>query len=226
RIPLRTVRANHAPALAPLSALQGVDLDRLQLDVERCQAHRDTLRAVDGLAEKLRRVFQRAAEFPPPEDPELALYGGGFLPDADRRLLGQVRATPPLRRTDCPCSTSCRHGARISPPASLPDGLHSRSITMPKTYFTPATFRFLRALARNNQREWFQAHKDDYERHVREPFLQLITDMQAPLAKISPHYRADPRKNGGSLYRIYRDTRYSNNKLPYKPWQGSRFTHE
>jgi exodeoxyribonuclease-1 len=46
------------------------------------------------LAEKLRRVFQRASELPPPEDPELALYGGGFLPDADRKLLAQVRATP------------------------------------------------------------------------------------------------------------------------------------
>ena len=69
-------------------------------------------------------------------------------------------------------------------------------------------------------------HKDDYERHVREPFLQLITDLQAPLAKISPHYRADPRKNGGSLFRIHRDTRFSNNKLPYKPWQGARFFHE
>jgi uncharacterized protein (TIGR02453 family) len=97
---------------------------------------------------------------------------------------------------------------------------------MSKTYFSPATFRFLRALDRHNNREWFQAHKADYERHVREPFLELITDMQAPLAKISAHYRADPRKNGGSLYRIYRDTRYSNNKLPYKPWQGSRFFHE
>ncbi len=95
RIPLRTVRANHAPALAPLSVLQGVDLQRLQLDLARCQAHRDALHAVDGLAEKLRRVFQRAAELPPPEDPELALYGGGFLPDADKRLLAQVRATPP-----------------------------------------------------------------------------------------------------------------------------------
>lgn len=94
RIPLRTVRVNRAPALAPLSVLQGVDLDRLQLDVERCTAHRDTLRAVDGLTEKLRRVFQRAAEFPAAEDPELALYGG-FLPDADKRLLGQVRSTPP-----------------------------------------------------------------------------------------------------------------------------------
>lgn len=94
RIPLRTVRANHVPALAPLSVLQGVDQSRLQLDLDRCIAHRDTLRAVDGLAEKLRRVFQRAAELPSPEDPELALYGGGFLPDADRKLLAQVRATP------------------------------------------------------------------------------------------------------------------------------------
>ena len=95
RIPLRTVRANHAPALAPLSVLQGVDLDRLQLDLDRCGAHRRTLQAIDGLAEKLRRVYQRAAELPPPEDPELALYGGGFLPDADKQLLRQVRATPP-----------------------------------------------------------------------------------------------------------------------------------
>ncbi|MDE1894415.1 MAG: exodeoxyribonuclease I [Pseudomonadota bacterium] len=94
RIPLRTVRANHAPALAPLSVLQGVDLARLQLDLPRCQAHRDSLRAIDGLAEKLRRVFQRAAAFAPPEDPELALYAG-FLPDADKRLLAQVRATAP-----------------------------------------------------------------------------------------------------------------------------------
>ena len=94
------------------------------------------------------------------------------------------------------------------------------------SYFTPATFRFLRQLDRNNSREWFLEHKADYERHVREPFLQLIGDMAAPLAAISPHYRADTRKNGGSLYRIHRDTRFSNNKLPYKPWQGSRFYHE
>ena len=95
RIPLRTVRVNHAPALAPLSVLQGVDHARLQLDVASCLAHRDTLRAAEGLAEKLRRVFQRAAERPPAEDPELALYGGGFLSDADKPLLARVRATPP-----------------------------------------------------------------------------------------------------------------------------------
>jgi exodeoxyribonuclease-1 len=94
RIPLRTVRANRAPALAPLSVLQGVDLDRLQLDLAQIQSHRDMLASADGLAAKLRRVFQRAADLPPPADPELALYGG-FLPDADKRLLAEVRGTPP-----------------------------------------------------------------------------------------------------------------------------------
>ena len=94
RIPLRTVRANRAPALAPLSVLKGVDLERLQIDLEQVQVHRDMLASADGLAAKLRRVFQRAADLPPPADPELALYGG-FLPDADKRLLTEVRGTPP-----------------------------------------------------------------------------------------------------------------------------------
>lgn len=94
RIPLRTVHANRSPALAPLSALKSVDTARLQLDVGRCLAHRDQLSAAEGLAAKVARVFANAAALPPPEDPELALYSG-FLPDADKRLLGDVRATPP-----------------------------------------------------------------------------------------------------------------------------------
>ena len=93
-------------------------------------------------------------------------------------------------------------------------------------YFTPATFRFLRALARHNERAWFHAHRDDYERHVREPFLRLIGDLQPPLAAVSTHYRADPRPAGGSLFRIHRDTRFSGNKAPYKTWQGARLFHE
>jgi len=94
RIALRTVHANRSPALAPLSVLKGANLQRLQLDVDRCLAHAERLRTAAGLGEKLRRVFQQAAQLPPPEDPELALYGG-FLPDADKRLLREVRATPP-----------------------------------------------------------------------------------------------------------------------------------
>jgi uncharacterized protein (TIGR02453 family) len=97
---------------------------------------------------------------------------------------------------------------------------------MSKAYFTPATFRFLKNLAVNNNREWFHEHKPDYEKHLREPFLALIGDLAAPLAKISPHYRADPRKVGGSLYRIHRDTRFANDKQPYKGWAGARFYHE
>lgn len=94
RIALRTVRANRAPALAPLSVLKGADLARLQLDPAQCLAHADTLRNAAGLREKVQRIFQRAAAMPAAADPELALYDG-FLPDADKRLLAEVRGTPP-----------------------------------------------------------------------------------------------------------------------------------
>ena len=94
------------------------------------------------------------------------------------------------------------------------------------TYFTPATFRFLRALARHNERAWFQAHRSDYERHVRDPFLRLVGDLQPALAGVSTRDRAEPRPAGGSLFRIHRDTRFSGNKAPYKTWQGARLFHE
>ncbi len=97
---------------------------------------------------------------------------------------------------------------------------------MSRSYFSPATFRFLRQLDRHNNREWFHAHKDQYEKVVRGPFLALIGDLQEPLAALSPHYRADPRKVGGSMFRIHRDTRFSRSKLPYKPFAGARLFHE
>ena len=94
------------------------------------------------------------------------------------------------------------------------------------TYFTEKTFKFLRALGRNNEREWFHDHKADYEAHLRGPFQALISDLQPDLLAVSPHYRADPRGVGGSLFRIHRDTRFSNDKTPYKTWSGARFFHE
>ena len=93
------------------------------------------------------------------------------------------------------------------------------------SYFSPATFRFLRALARHNERAWFHAHRADYERHVRDPFLRLVGDLQPALAAVSMQYRADPRPAGGSLFRLHRDTRFSANKAPYKTWQGARLFH-
>jgi len=94
------------------------------------------------------------------------------------------------------------------------------------TYFSDKTFKFLRALARNNSREWFHEHKAEYEAHLRGPFQQLITDLQPDLLTVSSHYRADPKGVGGSLFRIHRDTRFSNDKTPYKTWSGARFFHE
>jgi uncharacterized protein (TIGR02453 family) len=92
-------------------------------------------------------------------------------------------------------------------------------------YFTPATFRFLRSLKRNNRRDWFQAHKEQYEEQVRGPCLRLITDIAAPLRSISPQLVAVARPVGGSLFRIHRDTRFSSDKRPYKTHAGMSFYH-
>ncbi len=94
RIPLRTIHANKSPALAPLSVLDGVDTARIHLDPRRCEVHRKELLAADGIAAKVRAVYEAAADRPPPDDPELAIYAG-FPSEGDRRLLDDVRATPP-----------------------------------------------------------------------------------------------------------------------------------
>ena len=93
-------------------------------------------------------------------------------------------------------------------------------------YFSAKTFTFLRGLARHNQREWFHAHKPEYEAHLRQPYQRLLSDLQPALAGISLHFRADPKTVGGSLYRIHRDTRYAHDKSPYKTWQGAKLYHE
>ncbi|MGV8931244.1 MAG: DUF2461 domain-containing protein [Luteimonas sp.] len=94
------------------------------------------------------------------------------------------------------------------------------------TYFTDKSLKFLRSLARNNNREWFHAHKAGYDAYVREPFRKLLVDLQPDLLAVSEHFRADPKAVGGSLFRIQRDTRFANDKAPYKAWQGARLFHE
>ena len=94
------------------------------------------------------------------------------------------------------------------------------------SYFTPRVFDFLAELAANNNREWFLANKPRYENDVKLPALRFIGDFTEPLAGISPHFRADPRPVGGSLFRIYRDTRFSRDKSPYKTAAGIHFRHE
>ena len=93
RIPLKAVHANKSPALAPLKALAGVDTQRIRLDVARCEKHLDMLRNAADLGEKVRRVFASTRD-DAPIDPELAIYRG-FVDDADKRRLRDVRQTPP-----------------------------------------------------------------------------------------------------------------------------------
>ena len=93
-------------------------------------------------------------------------------------------------------------------------------------HFTPALFTFLRELRENNNREWFQANKERYEADVRDPLLRFIADFALPLHELSVHFVADPRPVGGSLFRIYRDVRFSKDKSPYKTQAAAHFRHE
>lgn len=92
--------------------------------------------------------------------------------------------------------------------------------------FGPELFAFLRDLKRNNRRDWFQRNKRRYEEEVLEPALHFISDFGPRLHRISPHFLAVPRPQGGSLFRIYRDTRFSRDKSPYKTHVGIRFPHK
>lgn len=80
-------------------------------------------------------------------------------------------------------------------------------------------------LARNNDKQWFAENKERYVRYAKEPAVQFVIAMKEKLAGISSSYVADPRLNGGSFFRIYRDTRFSKNKQPYKENIGFQFRH-
>jgi uncharacterized protein (TIGR02453 family) len=98
--------------------------------------------------------------------------------------------------------------------------------TTAKVSFTPDLFEFLADLRDNNDREWFNANKGRYESALLEPALDFVADFAPRLERISRHFRADPRPSGGSLFRIYRDTRFSKDKTPYKTNVGIHFRHE
>jgi uncharacterized protein (TIGR02453 family) len=92
--------------------------------------------------------------------------------------------------------------------------------------FSPELFAFFGELAANNDRDWFAANKARYVGVVQEPALAFIEDVAPLLGEVSQHFVADPRTVGGSLFRIYRDTRFSKDKTPYKTHTGIQFRHE
>ena len=92
--------------------------------------------------------------------------------------------------------------------------------------FQPATISFLRELKANNNRDWFNENKSRYETDVLDIALIFIQSMHDPLLEFAPHFTAIPKRMGGSLMRVYRDTRFSKNKTPYKTNIGIQFRHE
>ena len=90
----------------------------------------------------------------------------------------------------------------------------------------PELFGFLEELKEHNDRTWFQANKSRYEEQVKGPLLAFIGGFDERLERLSPHFVADPRPVGGSMFRIYRDVRFSKDKSPYKTAAGIHFRHE
>jgi uncharacterized protein (TIGR02453 family) len=91
---------------------------------------------------------------------------------------------------------------------------------LPKDFFT-----FFKELTKNNERPWFEANKQRYKDVVIAPLCDFMEAMAPRVAKISKHIVVDPRPNGGSMFRIYRDVRFAKDKSPYKTNAGVHFRH-
>ncbi|WP_020409233.1 DUF2461 domain-containing protein [Hahella ganghwensis] len=92
--------------------------------------------------------------------------------------------------------------------------------------FSPSFLSFFNDLVDNNNRDWFNGNKDRYREDVQQPLVSFIEAMEPELMKVSPYFVADSRLNGGSIFRIYRDTRFSKDKTPYKTHASAQFRHQ
>ena len=91
--------------------------------------------------------------------------------------------------------------------------------------FPPQLLAFLDELAVNNNRPWFAENKPRYEAAVLSPALDFVEHMATKIDKLSPYFEAIPKRSGGSLMRVYRDTRFGKDKTPYKTNLGIQFRH-
>src|ERR1700741_1275629 len=92
-------------------------------------------------------------------------------------------------------------------------GLMDIQIFPPFNGFPREGIKFLRQLKKNNNRDWFAEHKQEYEEFVKFPMQSLIASLHEPMLKLAPEFEVNPKR---SLFRIYRDTRFSKDKTPYK----------
>lgn len=106
-------------------------------------------------------------------------------------------------------------------PEKIGDSMKEKMVKIP-----PELYVFLSDLKENNNRAWFQENKNRYEKYLKEPLLAFIAAFAERLPAVSPYYMAVPKVTGGSLFRIYRDVRFSTDKRPFKTWAGMHFRHE
>lgn len=97
---------------------------------------------------------------------------------------------------------------------------------MPESPLSPELFDFLRELRAHNHRDWFQEHKARYQQLVLDPAVELVRQLEKPLARVAPMLAVVPRRSGGSILRVYRDTRFSKDKTPYKDNLGISLKHQ
>lgn len=113
-------------------------------------------------------------------------------------------------------SPARRAGTRTSTPKGAKGARRKRAAAPSAGEFTgfrPAARTFLRALRRNNDREWFLANRERYEAEVRAPMIALVEELDVRLADLAPEIVGNPKR---SMFRIHRDVRFSNDKSPYK----------
>ena len=90
----------------------------------------------------------------------------------------------------------------------------------------PSLFAFLRKLKKNNRRDWFQEHKALYQQNVLAPAVELVAQLEKPLSRCAPMLLVAAKPHNGSVMRIYRDTRFSKDKEPYKTNVGISLRHQ
>lgn len=89
-------------------------------------------------------------------------------------------------------------------------------------HFGAEALAFFRGLAKHNAKPWFEAHREDYERHVKEPMADLVQEMDLRFGRFAPEFVGDPKR---SVFRLYRDIRFSRDKSPYKTHAACWFFH-
>src|SRR5436309_8354802 len=90
------------------------------------------------------------------------------------------------------------------------------------SYFSAESLQFLRGLKRHNSKPWFEAHRDDYDRHIKSPMAELVQEMDLRLSRFAPEITGEPKR---SIFRLHRDIRFSRDKSPYKTHAACWFYH-